>query len=98
MTAEWRAFGQLGERARRLFQVAREELDSTIGMMELATGAVVLLLGPHLVRAHALEAFGGGLDPAREHETDRLEQRHRARRQPAGVDTHSRLADVSRAE
>src|SRR5713226_1284405 len=30
------ALGQLWERARGLFQVAREELDSTIGVMELA--------------------------------------------------------------
>src|SRR6266849_5919908 len=65
MAETWRALGQLGERTRRLFQVAREELDSTIGMMELATDAVVFLLGPHLVRAHALECLGdGGLNEA----------------------------------
>ncbi len=98
MAETGRALGQLGERTRRLFQVAREELDSTIGMMELATDAVVFLLGPHLVRAHALESFGGGLDRAREHETDGLEQRHRARLQPAVLDSYSRLADVSRDE
>src|SRR5260370_4880835 len=96
MAETWRALGQLGERTCRLFQVAREELDSTIGMMELATDPVVFLLGPHLVRAHALESFGGGLDRAREHETDGLEQRHRARFQPAVLDPYSRLAHLSR--
>src|SRR6266852_6049702 len=98
MPESWRALSQLGERASRLFQVAREQLDPTIVTMELAADAVVLLLGPHLVRAHALESFGGGLDRAREHETDGLEQRHRARLQPAVLDSYSRLADVSRDE
>src|SRR5713101_8319014 len=64
MPQSLRALSQLGERARRLFQVAREQLDPTIVTMELAADAVVLLLGPHLVRAHALESFGGGLDQA----------------------------------
>src|SRR5260370_4851187 len=67
-------------------------------MMQLATDAGICLRSPHLVRAQALESCGGGLDGAREHETDGLEQRHRARFQPAVLDSYSRLADVSRDE
>src|SRR5437867_2961401 len=70
---------QLGERAGRLLQVAREELDPIGLAVELAAHAVVLLLRPHGVRAHAREGFVGRLDRAREHEPDGLKQRDRAR-------------------
>ena len=64
-------------------------------MMKLAADAVVLLLGPDLVRAHSFECFCRSLDRAREHEANGLEQGHRARLELAVLDLHRSLADIS---
>ncbi len=86
--------GQLRECAGRLLEVAREKLHAPIRMVKLAADAVVLLLRPHRLRAHAFKALGGRLDWAREHEPDGLEQSHLARLDEAALDPHSGLADV----
>src|SRR5450756_1088983 len=89
------ALRQLRECASRLLQVAREELDATIGMMKLAAHTVVLLLGPDLVRAHPVEGLGRGVGRAREHEANRLEQGDGCRVQLSALAANSRLSNVT---
>src|SRR3984893_8496588 len=65
-----RALYQLGECAGGLLKVSREQLDATIGMVQLTTHTVVFLLRPYLVRVHPLEGFGRLNDRARTHEAN----------------------------
>src|SRR5665213_83449 len=92
------ALRQLRECASGLFQVAREELDPTTGVVELAAHAVVLLLGPDLVRAHPLEGLACGLHRACEHEANRLKESDCRRVELSALAANRRLSDVTRDE
>ena len=63
--------------------------------MELTAHAVVLLLGPDLVRAHSFECLGRLFDRACEHEPNRLEKRHARAFELAKFAPNCSLANVA---
>src|SRR5260221_12546250 len=70
-----RRLGELRKRGSRFLQVAREHLDATVDVGQLAPHAVVLLLRPDLSGAQGVKAFLVCIDGASEQEAEGLKGR-----------------------